>query len=450
MKERQNLSTMAEESPAMLWRGDEDGNCVYLNKAMRTFWGLKLEDCPTFEWASTLLVEDQSAVFEHFSTGMAIKQPFTCEGRYRRADGQMRVLRTRAEPYSHDGCFAGMVGVNEDITDLRNAEQALMIRNQDLDRSLAQMESVASRFAMATSISGLAMSEHDEDLRYTWAHNVPNSLGKTPTEMVGPEVGAPLEVLLRRTLDTRQTQAQELSFLLGDQRLWVDIQASPSTLPDGRPGVIASALDVTARKLNESKLEVLAKELGHRVKNVFAVVQAIIRQSTRTISVPESFVVAIEARLMALAQAQDSLLNMTDDRFELGRLLARQLSHLERVDLDGPQVLLPGKLAPYLSLAVHELGTNALKYGSLQADEGRVRLTWCLPDDEHVCLSWEELGGPSPRASSPGPEKGNGGFGSQLLTKVFQAATEGKSTLSFPPEGLKWEATVPTKFSLKL
>lgn len=446
-----SLATLAEESPAMLWRGDAKGKCVYLNRAMRDFWGLEPHNYEAFEWSSSLLAEDQSAVFGPFCEAMANAQPFTCEGRYRRADGQVRLLRTRARPYfDHEGCFEGMVGVNEDITDLRAAEQTLSARNAELDLSLAQLRSATGRFALAASISGLAMSEHDEELRYTWAHNVPNSIGKTPSEMVGAEVGAPLERLLRRTLDAGQIQSEELSVVLGDQRLWFDIQTAPSTLEDGRPGVVASALDVTARKLNESKLEVLARELGHRVKNVFSVVQAIIRQSTRTTPVPEAFVSAVEARLIALSQAQDSLLSMTDDRFELSSMLKRQLSHLDRVDFDGPEAFLPGKLAPYLSLAVHELGTNALKYGSLRDVEGRVSLRWQKLNEDCLRLRWEEFGGQKLCLSVQNIGNKRTGFGSQLLTKVFEAATDGRTILKFEPDGLIWEATVPTKLKLTL
>lgn len=446
-----DLVSLAEESPAMLWQGDVHGKCVYLNRAMRAFWGLRPEDCGVFDWATSLLPEDQAAVFGPFGAAMEAVRPFVCEGRYRRADGEVRVLRTRAHPYWNSaGGFAGMVGVNEDITDLRAADQELLARNKELDASLARLQSTADRFALATSISGLAMSEHDEHLRYIWAHNVPDSLGKTPTELVGAQVGGAVQRLLRQTLTTGKMQSEELSFLSGQQRLWVDIQTIPSTLPDGRPGVIASALDVTARKLNEAKLQLLARELGHRVKNVFAVVQAIIRQSTRTTPVPEAFIEAVEDRLAALSHAQDSLLSMSDDRFEMSALLTRQLSHLDRVKVSGPEVLLPGKLAPYLALAVHELGTNALKYGSLRGEGGIVYLTWKKPDPDNVQISWTERGGAVLAGTITNVADRRGGFGSQLLTRVFENATGGQSRLSFESEGLVWTATIPTAVQLTL
>lgn len=443
---------LAEESPAMLWRGDCNGRCVFLSRAMREFWGLQPDDCGVFDWSSSLLAEDHAVVFEPFAAAMAAQRAFTCQGRYRRADGEVRILQTRARPYyNEDGVFAGMVGVNEDVTELRRADEELLARNRQLNDSLVLLRSTADRFALATNISGLAMSEHDETLKYVWAHNVPaECLGKTPSEFVGPEVGEPLEAILRRTIDADHMQTEEISVLMGDRRTWWDIQASPSTLLDGRPGVVASALDVTARKLNETKLEVLAKELGHRVKNVFAVVQAIVRQSARATPVPDAFINAVEARLVALADAQDALLTMSDDRFSLQGLLTRQLSHLEGVELDGPEVLLPGKVAPYLSLAVHELGTNALKHGSLRVRDGRVTVSWAQTRPDQVRLSWQERGGPAPTsgpASAPGR---NGGFGSLLLTKVFEGATGGEVDMEFGRDGLRWTAIIPTGVELRL
>ena len=436
----------------MLWRGDSNGRCVFLNREMREFWGLQPDDCGVFDWSSSLLAEDQAVVFEPFAAAMAAQRAFACEGRYRRADGEVRILKTRARPYyNEDGVFAGMVGVNEDMTELRRADEAFLARNRQLDDSLIQLRSTADRFALATNISGLAMSEHDETLKYVWAHNVPaECLGRTPSEFVGPEVGGPLEVILRRTIDTGHMQTEEISVLIGDGRTWWDIQASPSTLPDGRPGVVASALDVTARRLNEAKLEILAKELGHRVKNVFAVVQAIVRQSARATPVPDAFINAVEARLVALADAQDSLLTMSGDRFSLQGLLARQLSHLEGVELDGPEVLLPGKLAPYLSLAVHELGTNALKHGSLRVRNGKVAVSWAQTRPDQVRLSWRERGGPAPTAEPAFATGRNRGFGSLLLTKVFEGATGGEVDMEFGRDGLRWTATIPTGVELHL
>jgi PAS domain S-box-containing protein len=440
------LAQLAEDSPAKLWRGDTTGRCVYLNRSLRAFWGLTPDQCGVFDWSSRLLPEDHGAVFGPFSVGMEQQKAFTCEGRYRRADGAVRVLRTRAEPYRDaEGRFLGMVGVNEDITDLRRAEGDLVTRNGELDASLTRLNAIAERFALATHISGLAMSEHDADLRYTWSHNITaDHLGMTPSEVVGPDLGPAIETILKQALASGQPQVEELSFLVGEQRMWCDIQAAPSVLPDGRAGVVASALDVTARKLNEQKLEVLARELNHRVKNVFSVVQAIVRQSARSTGMSGEFVSAVEDRISALAGAQDMLLAMSDDRFALDGMLRRQLSHLQNIELEGPPVLVPGRLGPYLALAVHELGTNAVKYGSLSVPDGSVRVAWSQPAADILRLTWREIGGPTPSKT------GRAGFGSTLLTKVFSGAAGGTAELNWSPQGMEWVAEFPVALDLKL
>ncbi len=111
---------LAEALPAMLWIGDQDGRCVYLNKALREFWGVEVGDLPRFTWSSTLLPGEREQLFAAFGAAMEARAAFVVEARYRRADGAIRVLQTRAEPrFAPNGEFLGMVGVNIDITDDR-------------------------------------------------------------------------------------------------------------------------------------------------------------------------------------------------------------------------------------------------------------------------------------------------------------------------------------------
>lgn len=108
---------LAEAMPVMLWIGDSGGKCVYLNKALREFWGLKPSDIPSFTWTSTLLQEDAPRLFETFTSAMSRRVAFVVEARYRRADGAIRRLKTIAEPrFAPNGEFLGMVGVNVDVS----------------------------------------------------------------------------------------------------------------------------------------------------------------------------------------------------------------------------------------------------------------------------------------------------------------------------------------------
>ena len=108
---------IAEAMPAMIWLGDPEGRCVYLNRALREFWGVDSADLPRFSWDTTLIEADQAALFAAVSEAMAERKGFAVRARYRRADGAIRVLETRAEPrFAPNGEFLGMVGVNTDVT----------------------------------------------------------------------------------------------------------------------------------------------------------------------------------------------------------------------------------------------------------------------------------------------------------------------------------------------
>jgi len=439
------LAALAEGSPAMLWRGDVNGRCVYLNAAMRAFWGLAPEDCLTFDWATSLLEADRDRVFGPFAEGMTQQKGFACEGRYRRHDGEVRILRTRAVPsFDEDGRFTGMIGVNEDLTELRAAETELENTNQALLRGLSHQQQLNERLRLATSISGLAMSEHDDELRYTWAHNLPSDvLGRTPAELLGTEVGASIQKILQQSL-SGAPQSEEILLSINGVPRWFHIQTAQIVHPDGSRGVVASALDVTSHRLNQQKLEILARELSHRVKNVFSVVQALVRQSAKASGAPKDFVSGVEARLHALASAQDALIASGENQVMLGDFLRRQLAHVSGLSISGPELQIPGSVAPYIALAAHELSTNALKYGALSSPNGDVSLSWTLTQPDMLQMTWRETGGPT------FDQGARSGFGSVLLTQIFAAATGGRVALNPTPEGLAWHAEFPIKASVDM
>lgn len=407
-------------------------------------WGVSAEGVAQFDWSSTLLLEDRSLVEGPFAEGMARQKPFTCEARYRRTDSTVRVLRTSANPlFDPAGCFLGMVGINEDVTELRSAQNDLAAANADLKVSLREAQTVMRRFEQATSIAGLAMSEHDADLRYVWAHGIPNSsIGRTPSEIVGGPLGDKLEEFLRSAFESDGTVTGALEFSVDGRRQWWDVQACRLPGADERGGVLASALDVTARRLNEQKLEVLARELSHRVKNVYAVVQAIVHQSARASGAPGDFVDTLSARLRTLAAAQDGLLASGRDYVDMKTLSEQTLSHVENVDIAGPEVRVPSRLAPYLALALHELATNSLKYGALQRSESAT-FEWTVEDGDELFLKWIEPSD-APRSAD------HAGFGTLLLTKIFARATGGHAARNWDDGDLKWTARVPLRAEITM
>jgi two-component sensor histidine kinase/PAS domain-containing protein len=220
--------------------------------------------------------------------------------------------------------------------------------------------------------------------------------------------------------------------------------ARPIYDSDGRLiGAVQISLDITERKRAENQRRLLAKELDHRVKNNLAIVQALVQQSLRNSQNLEDAQTVVGARLSALASAHDMLtrnawlegdLRTTVETIVLGQVDAA------RVEIVGPNMALPPGQVMALSLAMHELTTNAIKYGALSNEEGRVSITWEIKRDPapQLFLTWKETGGPPVKAP------GKRGFGSRLLERI--TASEGGSSKSFfDRAGLTCELTLPIK-----
>ncbi|ANM07591.1 sensor histidine kinase protein (plasmid) [Rhizobium phaseoli] len=185
----------------------------------------------------------------------------------------------------------------------------------------------------------------------------------------------------------------------------------------------------------EEERSLLVRELAHRVKNGFTLVQAIARQ-TFSRSDPERYNSFAE-RLAALAGTYDLILSREGSASPVKEIVSAALrahvaSQAERIRLDGPEVVLPADIALPLSLVVHELATNATKYGSLGSENGTVSIEW-KRDDGRVLLVWTEAGGPP--VSTPTKK----GFGSVLIERAFPSKAQARSRSDYRPAGLVFE-----------
>ena len=211
--------------------------------------------------------------------------------------------------------------------------------------------------------------------------------------------------------------------------------------------IIEYCLDINERKRTETERELLARELNHRVKNIFAVVQALASQSSANTDSVAAFRDAFLGRLHALAETHNLLLNAEWRGADLGALVRNELEpyrldHPEGVKIEGEPVPLTPAQSLGLSLVFHELGTNAAKYGALSRTRGRLRVAWRIEqqaESEMLRLRWEERGGP-PAAT---PERK--GFGSRLITQACTYQLGGSVELSYAPEGLTCEITFPVE-----
>ena len=201
---------------------------------------------------------------------------------------------------------------------------------------------------------------------------------------------------------------------------------------DRKPVAITGASrDLSERKQAEEKQRLLANELNHRVKNSLATVQSIINQTLRGAEDVESARAAVDARIVALAGAHDLLTDRSWAGADLADIISSALAPFvtNHIVLDGPSLHISPSQALALSLALHELATNATKYGALSRPEGRIQLSWKVLNGR-LNLSWREVGGPPVVAPT------RRGFGSRLIENALNRDLNGQSRMEFAPEGL--------------
>jgi PAS domain S-box-containing protein len=198
-------------------------------------------------------------------------------------------------------------------------------------------------------------------------------------------------------------------------------------------------VDITERKSAEERQSLLVREVDHRARNALAVVQSIVRL-TRAES-KEAYIAAVEGRITALSRAHVLLSQSRWQGANLRRILDEEIapfrrSEAEKIATSGPEVFLEPATAQILALALHELATNAAKYGALSSAHGRVRLSWEL-DADRLILHWIESGGPP--VQPPFAE----GYGTRVISASIERQLDGSATFDWRPDGLCFSMSIP-------
>ena len=263
-------------------------------------------------------------------------------------------------------------------------------------------------------------------------------LGRDLWEVFPQGLGTPFETYCRAAMKDGASASVETTSRLRPDRV-VELRIVPM-----RGGGVALTLtDITERKSADARQRLLANELNHRVKNSLATVQAIAAQSLRGPDVSDEARERFMARLMALARANDVLVAETWSGASLASV-AEQMSHPhgngERFTIGGPDVHLAPQTATAMALGLHELATNAAKYGALSTPQGRVSLTWTLDgegESRRLKLTWRETGGP------PVGAPGMPGFGSRLIERGLASELKANVRLLYAPSGVVFSLIAP-------
>jgi PAS domain S-box-containing protein len=208
--------------------------------------------------------------------------------------------------------------------------------------------------------------------------------------------------------------------------------------------VVGTVQDITERKQHEEREHLMMREINHRAKNMLTVVDAIAHQTAT--AGPEDFIERFSERIKALAANQDLLIRNEWQGIEIADLVRGQLapfaSLIGRIVTHGPRLRLKPAAAQAIGLALHELATNATKYGALSTDKGRVDLTWRIVGDA-CTMSWIECGGPPVSAPK------QGGFGSTVIRAMAERSVDGVVDLDYAPSGVTWRLTCPAANALE-
>jgi PAS domain S-box-containing protein len=373
---------------------------------------------------------------------------FDREKRYVRKDGKVVWARVTANTIRDvAGRPVRNTAVVQDLTDRKRAEQ--------------ELEASRTRLQLALDAARLGWFQYDPARRSGRGDTRFREIFDFPTEEI------PLETMATRlhpddVENTRKSLAEHLDpvdprpavaeFRIqrrdGEVR-WVELHGLAYFEGAGRErravSLIGTAQDITERKRHEEQTQLLMREVNHRAKNMLSVVDAIAHQTAARN--PEDFIERFSERIQALSANQDLLVRNEWNGVGIEDLVRAQLAHFAdlvgtRILVRGPRQRLKAASAQAIGLALHELSTNAGKYGALSTDKGRVMVRWRTEGDTFH-MSWTECDGP---AVSPPKRRG---FGTVVMDVMAQRTVGGKVDLDYAPSGVRWRLTCPAENALE-
>lgn len=244
---------------------------------------------------------------------------------------------------------------------------------------------------------------------------------------------------LHKEIEDRREAQQQLR--VARDELEVRVKERTNELEETNRGLQEQ---IVQRQAAEHRRNLMIAELDHRVKNNLAAVIAIMQQTMRSAATLPEFTDSFAGRVRAMATTHEALARGKWEGIPLNDLIARTLGHYggadgSRLRFSGPQVSLPARAALPLSMALHELATNAAKYGSLAVSDGYVQIAWTLRDDDELELTWTERGG------KPVTRPTRTGLGTQLVQGLIGYELQGTVAFDYPPEGVTCKMSMNLK-----
>ncbi len=443
----QRFKAAVEVIDGVLWTNNAAGEMVGVQEAWGALTGQSFEEYNGYGWAKAVHEEDAQPTIDAWQKAVDEKRPFVFEHRLRVYDGTLRLFSVRAVPmFDADGKILEWVGVHLDITDERALQQKLARIAQQLSLSLDagqtgtwEADLVTGKYLWDERMFGLwgIAGPDAPSLEETYAYIHPSDrdhVARERQKLRDPDGPGVLDV------EFRLTRASD-----GDVR-WLTVRGQAQETTVAARTVVGIARDITDRKRREQQIQFLMGELNHRTKNILAVVQAIARQTARNAPSLDRFSEDFDQRIAAMAGSLDLLIKENWSSASMLDLVRLQTSPVmgedgDRIKLTGDDIALLPEAAQNLGLALHELSTNAAKYGALSVPGGHIALGWWISEgvgaNKTFSLVWKEHGGPL--VTKPIRK----GFGDTVMNRLVKASLSGDALLEFEPDGVKWSVNIP-------
>ncbi|WP_421693513.1 PAS domain-containing sensor histidine kinase [Aestuariivirga sp.] len=421
------------------------GICLW-DQRIRELWGASADEAISDTvFMNAIHPDDREAVTQALARAVDPAGTGDYRAEYRvihRQTGVTRWLMAAGRAFFVRGRPSRLVGTVQDISDRRRYEDALRESEERLQIGLSAAQLGhwswdAGTDSISFSKQACAIFGIPTGQEITW---------QSLQSLLHPDDVQRAVRAVKASLASGADYRIEYRILRPDgARLWVSALGRPIYGAGGMPpGMIGVIQDITERKRAEEQIRLLMAEVNHRSKNLLAVVQSIAHQTSARGS-PRAFAHRFSERLQGLAASHDLLVGNAWQGVDLSDLVQSQLAHFRdlvrhRIHFKGPSLQLRPAAAQALGMALHELTTNAGKYGSLSSTEGQVAIHWATGEaggQQRFTMEWRELGGPpvvSPIAS---------GFGSKLISHMTEIALQGSARLDYPPDGVVWTLDAP-------
>jgi len=445
---------LLEALPAAVYTIDAEGRIIFFNEAAADLWGCR-PPLGKKKWCgSWRLFWPDGRPMRHDECPMAVAlkegRPIRgAEAAAERPDGTRVPFLAYPTPLrDRSGALTGAVNTLIDITERK--------RSEEFEKRLA---------SIVESSEDAILSADLDDIIGTWNSGAERLFGYTAEEVIGKPVtfyipvdrhGEESDILSRIRRGERIDSYEIVRRRKDGSLVEVSVTVSPLKDPDGKLiGAARIARDITERRRAQEQQNLLVREMSHRVKNLFAVTSGLVTLSARSARTPADMAEAVRERLGALARAhgltRPGLINGNGQPCQdttlhaLVQTIFAPYVDPERIKghgffiITGPSLPIGGNAVTSVALIMHELATNAVKYGALSSPGGYIHIDWSVKKDE-LLLTWKEHGGPS----LDGPAE-HEGFGSSLVRRLVTGQFGGQLSYDWKPKGLIIRLSMPVE-----